>query len=144
MREFEGIDHVDCRVRSLAVVEAFYDSLMPELGLVRKRRMHVDSEDEWHQVDDAHPCNVVEYYEADREDRTTYFVGFIERHDHPPSRTRIAFRVGRARLFEIEALLPLWGACDVMRSSAMDSYPAIFFDDPGGTKLELVAPRRGR
>ena len=137
--EFAGIDHVDCRVRSLPAVEAFYDKLMAELGLVRKRRMHVAGGDEWRKADDAHPYNAVEYYEADRTDRATFFVGFIEDGDHQPTRTRLAFRVTRERMFELEDVLASWGACGVVRSEEMDTYPAIFFDDPAGTKLELVA-----
>jgi len=137
--EFEGIDHVDCRVRSLPAVEPFYDALMPELGLPEKRYSHVDERGDWHAVSAERPHNATEYYESRRSDRAPWFVGFIERRDHAANLTRIAFRVSPARLLELEGRLAAMGARAVERSEKMDEYPAIFFEDPAGTKLELVA-----
>ena len=141
MPRFAGFDHVDCRVRSLAAVESFYDVLMPELGLPLKRYAHVDLAGEWHDVTHERPYNAVEYYESPHGDEAAFFIGFIERHDHLPGDTRIAFRVEGARLADLEAHLERIGAERIERNDDMEKYPAIFFEDPAGTKLEIVARR---
>jgi hypothetical protein len=137
--EFAGFDHVDCRVRSLAAVESFYDALMPELGLSRKRFSYVDDAGEWHEASAGHRYNTVEYYEEAQPNRATFFMGIIERPDHVPGLTRIAFRVERSRLFELETFLREIGARNVERTADFEEYPAIFFEDPSGSKLEVVA-----
>jgi catechol 2,3-dioxygenase-like lactoylglutathione lyase family enzyme len=139
--EFLGYDHVDCRVRSLAAVEAFYDKLMPELGLSSRREMHVDAEGEWFPASPEKPCNTVEYYEPPRQDRARFFMGVIEWPEHRPTQSRIAFRVTHERMFALEAALRKMGAINVQRSEDMEQYPAVFFEDPDGTKLEIVARR---
>ncbi|HEY5425289.1 MAG TPA: hypothetical protein VIJ77_01965 [Candidatus Tumulicola sp.] len=139
MIAFAGFDHIDCRVRSLATVESFYDALMAELGLPRKRRSYVDEAGEWHDVSAGGAYNTIEFYEEERPDRATFFIGFIERHDHVPAMTRIAFRVDSSRMFELESLLPRLGARNLERSENLGAYPAIFFEDPAGTRLEIVA-----
>ena len=139
MPAFAGFDHVDCRVRSLAAVESFYDALMPELGLPRKRFSYVDDAGEWHEASADHRYNTVEYYEEALPDRATFFMGLIERPDHVPGLTRIAFRVERTRLLELESFLRDIGAANVERSENFEEYPAIFFEDPAGVKLEVVA-----
>jgi catechol 2,3-dioxygenase-like lactoylglutathione lyase family enzyme len=135
---FGGFDHVDCRVRSLASVESFYDALMPEIGLPLKRFAHVDVAGEWHDASHERPYNAVEYYEAPHGNATAFFIGFIERAGHEPGDTRIAFRVEPVRLEELEELLERIGAQSVEPSEDMAAYPAIFFEDPVGTKLEIV------
>ncbi|HVA33848.1 MAG TPA: VOC family protein [Candidatus Baltobacteraceae bacterium] len=139
MRRFEGFDHVDCRVRSLAAVETFYDRLMPELGLPNKRYAYVDEAGEWNEVSSEHAYNAVEYYERAPASETSSFMGFIEQPNHEPGLTRVAFRVERTRLFELESLLAQIGARQLERSEDIEAYPAVFFEDPTGTKLELVA-----
>lgn len=139
MPAFAGFDHVDCRVPSLAAVESFYDALMPELGLPRKRFSYVDEAGDWHESSAGHRYNTVEYFEEAQADRATFFMGIIERSDHVPGATRIAFRVERSRLLEVESFLRDIGAHKVERSEDFESYPAVFFEDPAGTKLEVVA-----
>jgi catechol 2,3-dioxygenase-like lactoylglutathione lyase family enzyme len=141
IQQFEGFDHIDCRVRSLAAVESFYDALMPELGLPQKRFAYVDEAGDWHEISSDHPYNTVEYFERSQPGRTPFFFGLIERPDHQPGLTRIAFRVERARMLELEGRLETMGARNVERSADLDAYPAVFFEDPHGTKLELVARR---
>jgi catechol 2,3-dioxygenase-like lactoylglutathione lyase family enzyme len=138
---FEGFDHIDCRVQSLAAVESFYDALMPELGLPNKRFAHVDADGEWHEISTERAYNTVEYFERPQPGETPFFFGVIERAEHEPGLTRIAFRVERARMMELEKLLPSMGALNVERSGDLEAYPAVFFEDPQGTKLELVARR---
>ena len=141
IRQFEGFDHIDCRVRSLAAVETFYDALMPELGLPHKRFFYVDELGEWHEISGDRPYNTVEFSERAQPGRAPFFFGLIERRDHEPGLTRIAFRVERARMLELERVLGAMGARNVERNEDLEAYPAVFFEDPGGTKLELVARR---
>jgi catechol 2,3-dioxygenase-like lactoylglutathione lyase family enzyme len=137
-----GLDHVDCRVRSVTLVEAFYDALMPLLGWTGKGRAHVDDSGEWHDVDDDRPYNAVEYYEPHDGIRAPHFVGFIEDVGMLPTATRIAFSIGDpSALDEWEARLAALGARNVERSEDMDFYPAIFFEDPAGTRLEICSRR---
>lgn len=128
-------------MRSLAAVESFYDALMPELGLPQKRFAYVDEIGEWHEISSEHGYNTVEYFERPQPGRTPFFFGLIERADHQPGLTRIAFRIEFDRMLELESLLEPMGACMVARSEDLETYPAIFFEDPQGTKLELVARR---
>jgi catechol 2,3-dioxygenase-like lactoylglutathione lyase family enzyme len=141
IRQFEGFDHIDCRVRSLAAVESFYDALMPEIGLPHKRFAFVDADGEWHEISTEHGYNAIEYYERSVPGRAAAFFGLIERGDHEPGLTRIAFRVDHGRMLELENLLEPMGARNVERSEDLDAYPAVFFEDPQGTKLELAARR---
>lgn len=133
--DFLGFDHIDCRVRSLAAVEAFYDDLMPVIGLTEKRYAYVDPEGEWHKEFDNY--NAVEYYEPEHPTKPRRFMGLIESPLHRNNETRIAFRVTREQLALLAALLERLGAQNVEESQDED-YPAIFFEDPSGTKLEFI------
>jgi len=139
MPEFAGFDHIDVRVRSLSAVEAFYDALMPLLGLPRKSYALVEG-DEWTDLAAGGNHNAIEYFEPFVAGRTARFIGFIEDPEHHPPATRIAFREagpfdGKAWLERLHAL----GARVVEPSADLDSYPAVFFEDPAGTKLEICA-----
>ena len=113
---------------------------MPELGLPHKRFSFVDEDGVWHAVASGmHRYNTIEYYEEAQPDRATFFMGIIERTDHVPALTRIAFRVERSRLVELESFLREIGGRNVERNDDFEEYPAIFFEDPAGTKLEVVA-----
>ena len=141
IHRFEGFDHIDCRVRSLAAVESFYDALMPELGLPQKRFSYVDDAGDWHDSSGERRYNTVEYFEHAGSERVPFFFGLIERPDHRPGLTRIAFRVEPLRMLELESRLLAMGARNLERSADLNAYPAVFFEDPVGTKLELVARR---
>ncbi len=139
---FLGFDHIDTRVASVRDVEPFYDELMPRLGLPHKRRAFVEN-DEWRDFAAGERYNVVEYYEPHAAGREPFFIGFIEDGPVTPSRTRIAFRIASIdALQDWYAMLPSLGARNIELSSDIEAYPAIFFDDPAGTKLELHACRR--
>lgn len=140
-QQFLGFDHIDVRVWSLRVVEGFYDILMPELGLTRKTTAIVDTEGEWHEASADDPYNAIEFHEPIRPDRAGFFIGFIEDSAmQPGSRTRIAIRVGSPEDLERwYKFLKSIGAVNVEKSGDMENYPAIFFEDTSGTKLELVA-----
>ncbi len=140
---FLGYDHVDARVPSIASVEPFYDRLMPELNLPEKHYAFVDAGGEWHDPAEGRPYNAVEYHEAaaGSEERVPFFMGFIEDPAMLPTSTRIAFRIPcEADLIHWHAMLLAIGARAVEWSEG-EEYPAIFFEDPCGTKLEVCARR---
>lgn len=138
--KFLGFDHIDTRVRSLRAVERFYDELMPNLGLSHKRFAHVDAGGDWHDASDDRPYNAIEYTEQPDGEHAVRFIGFIEDPQMEPVATRIAFRVPRGSLPEWERVLRSIGAERVELSADPQAYPAIFFEDACGTRLELHAP----
>jgi catechol 2,3-dioxygenase-like lactoylglutathione lyase family enzyme len=140
-QRFMGFDHIDTRVRSLAAVETFYDKLMPLLGFTSKKLSYVDDKGEWNAPGTDGKYNTAEYYAPGRANEAAFFIGFIERADTAPSFTRIAFRVEDVTDPKWMATLRDLGAKNVEPSEDMSAYPAIFFEDPGGTKLEIVSRR---
>ena len=140
MAHFLGFDHIDTRVRDLAHAEPFYDRLMPELGLRVKRHSYVDAAGDWHELAAGQRHNVVEYYEEPAPGRATFFIGFIEDPGMKPSKTRIAFRAESPdKLARWTEFLREIGARNIEPSVNMTEYPAVFFEDPVGTMLEVVA-----
>jgi len=137
---FLGFDHIDLRVQSLSAVEQFYDALLPKLGLTRKKYSHVDAGGEWHEPSPDKPYNAAEYYEELKSGTVAFFIGVIEDPAIRPTATRVAFRVAtRTELDGWERDLASMGAVRVEPSADMESYPALFFEDPAGTRLELCA-----
>ena len=141
---FLGFDHIDTRVPSIKAVEPFYDQLMTKLGLTQKRYAHVDPKGDWYDASDDKPYNTVEYYREIEGGMIPHFIGFIEDGSMKPTMTRIAFRVAAPLDYpQWEEYLKSIGAHRVERS-ASEQYPAVFFEDPMGTKLEICArPRAG-
>jgi len=136
---FAGFDHIDTRVRSLKAVEAFYDRLMPELGLSEKSYSYVDDGGEWNDSDANSNYNTVEYHEPALPGQAVRFIGFIEDPAMKATDTRIAFQIpDPAQLTRWQELLQAIGAVNI-EPSATPTYPALFFEDPAGTKLELCA-----
>src|SRR5579872_5600250 len=101
-----------------------------------------DAAGDWHEAADDRPYNALEYYEPAAEGVVSRFVGFIEDASMQPTLTRIAFRVP-APLDTAwwTSLLRRIGAVRIEPSASAD-YPAIFFEDPSGTKLEVCARKR--
>jgi len=140
--DFLGFDHADVRVASLAAVEAFYDALMPELGLPEKSYGYVDPDGNWHAPTDEHPYNTVEYHETLVPGEPEHFIGFTEDRAMAATATRIAFRV--ATVADVERLrerVRELGAPAIEVDDDFAAYPAVFFRDPGGTALEICARR---
>jgi catechol 2,3-dioxygenase-like lactoylglutathione lyase family enzyme len=137
---FQGYDHIDVRVKSLAAVESFYDAFLAEVGLPRKRRSHVDAAGEWLEASDERPYNVSEYFEEIAPGKVAFFIGIIEDTGMQPTKSRIAFRLAsRSELDRMHHRLEELGARRIELSEDMNAYPAIFFEDAAGTKLELCA-----
>src|ERR1700674_537282 len=140
MADFLGFDHVDTRVCSLAAVEAFYDKLMPEIGLPDKECHNVDATGAWSRAKPGEQYNTIEYHEKPSDRQPAHFIGFIEDPAMKPVSTRIAFRI--ASVGELDrwvALLGRIGARNVEPSSSLEDWSAVFFEDRAGTKLEVVA-----
>ena len=97
----------------------------------------MDEQGEWHLVSEGQPYNTVEYQEA--AGPTAHFIGFIEDPAMKPVRTRIAFRVTAGTLQRWHDFLQSIGARNIEWAADMTAYPALFFEDPAGTRLELVA-----
>ena len=136
---FLGIDHVDLRVPSLGAVERFYDAFAERLGLPTKRYAIVQfGGASW---DDGTPenYNAVEYYSETVSGRPRMFFGVIEEASAQPARSRLAFAVAEDELDEWERFVRHLGARDVERGDP--EYPAVFFNDPVGTRLEVCARR---
>jgi catechol 2,3-dioxygenase-like lactoylglutathione lyase family enzyme len=111
------------------------------LGLTRKTESHVDAAGEWHSVDGDRPRNVIEYHSPIEPGSPGWFVGFIENARTVPTVTRIAFTLDReADLAAVEPLVRDAGG-RVVEWSADAGYPALFFEDPCGTRLEICARR---
>jgi catechol 2,3-dioxygenase-like lactoylglutathione lyase family enzyme len=139
--KLRGLDHADIRVRSIAAVEDFYDEVLPALGLSRKSESHVGNDGEWYAVDEAHPRNVIEYHTPIEAGSPGWFVGFIEDAGTVATATRIAFALDdEADLVNAETIVRSAGG-RVVEWSSDENYPALFFEDPIGTHLEICARR---
>jgi catechol 2,3-dioxygenase-like lactoylglutathione lyase family enzyme len=133
-----GIDHVDLRVPALGAVESFYDALLTRLGLTRKKYSFVTFGGEsWHDAT-AERYNAVEWFEEHVHGRPVPFFGVIEEEGAAPAHGRIAFAVAKDSLDEWARVLPDIGAREIERSDD-EAYPALFFTDPLGTRLEVCA-----
>jgi len=118
---FEGFDHVDLRVSTLAAARPFYDRLMPALGL--------SEVEEWE-------TPVVEYCEPARPGRARRLVGIHEDPAHRPNLSRVAFGVpSRAAVDALTELIREAGGRAV--EPPEDDYYAVFFNDPDGNALEV-------
>ena len=135
---FGGFDHIDLRVPVLGVVEAFYDAFLTRLGLTRKKYSVVTFGGESWNDASAENYNAVEWYEEHVHGRRVAFFGVIEEAGAAPARGRIAFAVEKDSLDEWARVLPEMGARELERSDD-ESYPAVFFTDPLGTRLEVCA-----
>jgi len=135
------LHHADIRVPSIAAVEAFYDAVFPALGLSRKTEAHVGPDGEWYDVNDHRPRNAIEYHTPLAAGVPEWFVGFIEDTPMVPTATRFAFAFDREdELAAVETLVRDAGGRVVEWSIEAD-YPALFFEDPVGTRLEVCVRR---
>jgi catechol 2,3-dioxygenase-like lactoylglutathione lyase family enzyme len=139
--KLRGLDHADIRVRSIAAVEGFYDLVLPPLGLSRKTESHVGADGEWYDVSEGRRRNTIEYHTPIEAGSPGWFVGFIEDARTVATGTRIAFRLDdEADLMKVEAIVRGAGG-RLVEWSIDEAYPALFFEDPIGTRLEICARR---
>ncbi len=139
---FVGIDHIDMRVPALGVVETFYDAFAQRLGLSEKSYAHVEFGGASWKDATLESHNAVEYHTRRVPEPKTLIFGVIEEPSAQPSRTRVAFTVPEDALDQWEHFLREIGAREIERGDA--DYPAVFFTDPLGTRLEVCARRPSR
>jgi catechol 2,3-dioxygenase-like lactoylglutathione lyase family enzyme len=116
--------HIDLRVGDLARAEAFYEALLPELGLTE--RYHGETWKVWAARDPL--------------PGTAYFA-VTESTGHVANENRIAFSVRSAEdVDRVAELARRAGALEVSGPKEMPygpGYYAVFFADPSGNRLEV-------
>jgi len=116
-------DHIDLRVRSLAEVREFYVTLLPALGFTRQ--VEVEG---WLQ------------FEATGSNGATEFLGVKESSRHVPNECRIAFWADSTGDVDRLAGIALRAGARNVDGPGYDEGPgyyAVFFEDPGGNRLEI-------
>ncbi len=116
-------DHIDLRVRSLAEVREFYVTLLPALGFTRQ--VEVEG---WLQ------------FEATGSNGATEFFGVMESSRHIPNECRIAFWADSTGDVDRLAGIALRAGARNVEGPGYDEGPgyyAVFFEDPGGNRLEI-------
>lgn len=122
-------DHVDLRVRSLAEVRPFYETLLPALGFTRD--MTIEG---WLQ------------FEVHGTDGATEFFGITESPQHVVNECRIAFWADSpAEVDRLAAVAVRAGARNVEGPGYDEGpgYYAVFFEDPCGNRLEICHRTEG-
>ena len=119
------IDHLDFRVRDLAVADDFYGAILPALGFPTRGVT-------------AHCI----YYEARRDHPKPEFIALIEDRAHQPTATRLAFwRETRAEVDAFARVLAATAARNIegpmFCPEYSPTYYAVYFDDPCGNRLEV-------
>ena len=125
--ESEVYDHIDFRVRNLRKATAFYDKLMPALGLRVVRGGERSRE----------------YFQ---EDRRLPFFGLNQAVKSSPSLSRIAFNAAtRKDVDRIASVVRRAGGKEICGPEVCTSYHqpyyAVFFEDPDGNKFEVCCRR---
>lgn len=118
-------DHVDLRVRSLALVQPFYDAFCKAIGLIHR---------------DAGDHLLVYFRRVER--RAAEALAVSEDAEHVPSQTRLAFRAeSPAEVDRIAEVIRNSGGRAIEGPAAEPDYGptyyAVFFEDPSGNRLEV-------
>jgi predicted enzyme related to lactoylglutathione lyase len=122
-------DHIDLRVRSLAEVRPFYETLLPALGFTRDVRI-----EHWLQ------------FEAAGADSATEFFGVTESSRHVANECRIAFWADSpSEVDRLAEIIVRAGARNVEGPGYHEGlgYYAVFFEDPSGNRLEICHRTEG-
>jgi catechol 2,3-dioxygenase-like lactoylglutathione lyase family enzyme len=118
-------DHIDLRVKDMAVARKFYAKFLPQLGFV-----HEKSGRYYHG-----------FYSAGG-DKPAEFFCFSPDKNHKPNRTRIAFWAdSREEVDRLAKLVREAGGKALegpeLCANYSPGYYAFFFEDPDGNKLEI-------
>jgi len=122
-------DHIDLRVRSLAEVRPFYETLLPALGFTRDVRI-----EGWLQ------------FEAAGADGATEFFGVTESAGHTANECRIAFWADSpSEVDRLAEIIVRAGARNVEGPGYHEGpgYYAVFFEDHSGNRLEICHRTEG-
>jgi catechol 2,3-dioxygenase-like lactoylglutathione lyase family enzyme len=118
-------DHIDLRVKDMAVARKFYGKFLPQLGFVHEK-----------------PGRYYHTFYSASGDKPAEFFCFSPDKNHKPNRTRIAFwadtreEVDRLAGLVREAGGKALEGPEVCRGYS-PGYYACFFEDPDGNKLEI-------
>jgi catechol 2,3-dioxygenase-like lactoylglutathione lyase family enzyme len=127
---FSGFDHVDARVRDLAAARAFYDVLMPALGLTEV--VADDGEVEYY-----HPPLTV--------NGPRPFFGLHEDPQHVANETCLAFTA--ATPGDVDRLAQIARGAGALEMEgpeipySSERYYAVFFRDPSRNRIEICYRR---
>jgi predicted enzyme related to lactoylglutathione lyase len=115
-------DHIDLRVRSLAEVRRFYETLLPSLGFAEEVEI-----EGWLQ------------YQAKSPDGAAEFFGIMESPTHQANECRVAFWAETmADVDRLAAIAAEAGAKNIEGPAFEEpDYYAVFFEDPSGNRLEI-------
>ncbi len=122
-------DHVDLRVRSLAEVRSFYETILPALGFTQRVEL-----EGWLQ------------YEAPGSGGASEFFGITESPGHRANECRIAFwQESRAEVDRLAEIVSRADARNVEGPGFHEGpgYYAVFFEDPSGNCLEICHRTEG-
>jgi len=116
------LDHIDLRVRSLAEVRSFYQTLLPALGFDRNAKI-----EGWIQ------------YERSSDTAVAEFFGVTESAHHIANECRIAFWAsGIAEVDRLAEIVRRSGACHIEGPAyEAPGYYAVFFEDASGNRFEI-------
>lgn len=119
MRSF---DHIDLRVRNLAEVRSFYETLLPALGFDRNAKI-----DGWIQ------------YERAGEEAKSEFFGVTESPYHVANECRIAFWAPSVAEVDRLAEVAIRAGARNIEGPAFEvpGYYAVFFEDASGNRFEI-------
>lgn len=115
-------DHIDLRVRKLADVRSFYETLLPALGFTREAKF-----EGW-----------LQYESGERP--TMEFFGVTESPEHVSNENRVAFWAeSNAEVDRLAAIAIRAGARNVEGPmSEAPGWYSFYFEDPSGNRLEIV------
>ena len=118
----QRFDHIDLRVRNLAAVRSFYDTLLPALGFDRDAKI-----EGW-----------IQFERGDKHEMTEFF-GVTESPQHVANECRIAFRASSVgEVDQLAEVITRIGARNIEGPGyETPGYYAVFFEDPSGNRLEI-------
>ena len=122
-------DHIDLRVRSLAEVRTFYETLLPALGFTRD--VGIES---WLQFETAGMDGAIEFF------------GVTESPRHVANECRIAFWADSTSEVNRLAEIAVRAGARNVEGPGYDEGPgyyAVFFEDPNGNRLEICHRTEG-
>jgi catechol 2,3-dioxygenase-like lactoylglutathione lyase family enzyme len=123
-------DHIDLRVKDMAVARKFYGKFLPQLGFVEER-----------------PGKKYHTFYSAGGDKPSEFFGFTRDKNHKPNGTRIAFWADtREEVDRLAKLVRKAGGKALEGPEIVKGYPAgyyaFFFEDREGNKLEICCRER--
>ena len=123
-------DHIDLRVKDMAVATKFYGKFLPQLGFVHEK-----------------PGRYFHAFYSAGGDRPSEFFCVSPDKNHKPNRTRIAFWADtRAEVDRVAKLVREVGGKKLEGPEICEGYSpgyyAFFFEDPDRNKLEICCRER--